>query len=95
MNPSTMPPAKSNTMKSLLVLLLTLILVLGGLGIGLSNTQPVALSFMGFRSIELPVFLWLLLAIAVGALCAGCLGAWRQLALKREIRRLRRALGKQ
>lgn len=82
-------------MKSLLVLLFTLILMLAGLGIGLSNTQPIALSFMGLRSIELPVFLWLLLAIAVGALLAGVIGAVRQLRLKREIRRLKRALSGQ
>lgn len=79
-------------MKSVIGALALVVLLLAGLGLGLSNTTPVQLSFMGLSTPALPFFVWLLLAIALGALLSGMLAWLRQRALRREIKRLSKAL---
>lgn len=81
-------------MKSVFGLLALLVLLILGLGIGLSNTTPIALSFMGYDTPRLPFFVWLLVAIGVGAMISGTLAWLRQAGLRREIKRLNKALHK-
>lgn len=76
------------------VVLLPLLIValLLGVLLGLDNSEPLALAFLNWRSAELPVFFWILLAlvlgVVVGVLC--CLPA--KLRQRRVIRRLQRQL---
>ena len=79
-------------MKSVIGILALVILLLAGLGLGLSNAAPVSLGFMGFNTPALPFFVWILLAIALGAIFSGILGWFRQRTLRREIKRLNKAL---
>ncbi|WLD56756.1 LapA family protein [Salinispirillum sp. LH 10-3-1] len=79
-------------MKSLMSLILVIVLLLVGVGLGLSNVTPLSLSFLGFSTIRLPFFLWLLFATAVGFLIASCLFWWGQRSLRREIKQLRKSL---
>lgn len=81
-------------MKSIIGLLALLILLLLGLGIGMSNTTPIALSFMGYQTPSLPFFVWMLLAVGLGAMISGTLAWFRQARLRREIKRLNKALSK-
>lgn len=81
-------------MKSVIGLLALVLLLVLGLGIGLSNTTPIALSFMGYQTFSLPFFVWLLVAVGLGAMISGTLAWFRQARLRREIKRLNKALGK-
>jgi len=81
-------------MRSVLGLVVLLALLLVGLGVGLSNTTPMSLSFVGFETPRLPFFVWLLLAVALGAVVSGVLAWFRQSALRRENRRLTKQLQK-
>lgn len=79
-------------MKSLLSLIVVIVLLLMGVGLGLSNTTPLALSFLGFSTLNLPFFVWLLLAVTVGFLIASLLFWWGQRSLRNEIKQLRKSL---
>ncbi|MFC3852892.1 LapA family protein [Salinispirillum marinum] len=79
-------------MKSLLSLIVLIVLLLAGVGLGLSNTTPVALSFLGFSTPMLPFFLWMLLAVGFGFLLAALVMWWGQRRLRRELKQMRKAL---
>lgn len=90
-------------LRSLITLVVLLVLLATGLLLGLDNSAPARLAFLKWQSPELPLFLWvciaLLLGVVLGAGLAGLLGLrdrvarariQRQLdASRREVRDLR------
>lgn len=71
---------------AILVLLILLVLAF-------ANAEPVRLAAFGFRTPELPLFIFLLAAFALGYLLAALVGAVKQSALNRQIARLERDRG--
>lgn len=55
-------------LRSLGTILLLLCLLALGLLLGIDNSSPVRLSFLDWRSPELPLFLWICLALIAGIL---------------------------
>mgnify|MGYP005847349753 CR=1 FL=1 len=55
-------------LRSLGILLLLICLLLFGLLLGVDNSSPARLAFLEWRSPELPLFLWVCLALIIGIL---------------------------
>jgi uncharacterized integral membrane protein len=68
---------------AILALLILLILAF-------ANAEPVRLTAFGYRTPELPLFIFLLVAFALGYLLAALVGAVKQAALNRKILKLER-----
>lgn len=55
-------------LRSLGIIILLLCLLAFGLLLGMDNSSPARLSFLGWHSAELPLFLWVCLALIAGVL---------------------------
>lgn len=72
--------------RNLVAILAVLILLV----LAFANAEPVRLAAFGYRTPELPLFIFLLVAFSLGYLLAALVGAVRQAAMKRQISRLER-----
>ena len=73
---------------AVVLLPLLIVAVLLGVLLGLDNSEPVALTFLNWRSAELPVFVWILLALVLGVLIGMLCSLPARLRQRRIIRRL-------
>lgn len=74
--------------------LVAILVLLALLVLAFANAEPVRLAAFGYRTPELPLFIFLLVAFGLGYLLAALVGSVRQAAQKRQILRLERELNR-
>lgn len=77
-------------LRSLILFLLAVAVLLVGVLVGIDNSDPVALVFLDWRSPELPLFVWVCLALLLGFLLGAAATALGSLRLRRQRRQLQR-----
>lgn len=79
-------------LRSLILLLFVLLVLVIGVLLGIDNSEPVALVFLDWRSLELPVFVWVCLALLAGFLLGIALTGFATLRQRHARRKAERAL---
>jgi len=74
----------------ILVLLLCLLILFVGVLFAINNTDKIALDFVFFKTFELSIGMWLVIAMAIGGVIGFLLNSVALIALKARLKRARK-----